>query len=195
MELNTLSPLLFIIYLDQLILSFKDLGVGCHLNGMFVGAFNYADDVTLLASTNMALKAMLTTCTEFAASHNLSFNASKTKCMYFNGLRSQTHGVVEFMGMAIAFGDCAKLLGVSTCCDVKDIVIVIVIKINNSGSVQKFYCKVNSVLYDFKDILCDVKTRLLDTYCLDLYRSQLWNYSKHDVNQFYVAWRKIIRRL
>ena len=53
----------------------------------------------------------------------------------------------------------------------------------------------NSVLYNFKDIPCDVKARLLDTYCLDLYGSQLWNYSKHDVNHFYVAWRKTIRRL
>ena len=50
-------------------------------------------------------------------------------------------------------------------------------------------------MYDFKDIPCDVKTRLLDTYCLDLYGSQLCNYSKHDVNQFYVAWRKTIQRL
>ena len=72
-------------------------------------------------------------------------------------------------------------------CDVKDR--------NINGSVQKCYCKVNSVLYDFKDIPCDVKTRLLDTYCLDLYGSQLWNYSKHDVNNFYVAWRKTTRRL
>ena len=63
-----------------------------------------------------------------------------------------------------------------------------------NGSVQKFYCKVNSVFYDFKDIPCDVKTRLLDTYSvsIDLYMSQLWNYSKHDVNQCYVAWRKTI---
>ena len=154
---------------------------------MFVGAFSYADDVTLLAPTNMALKAMLNTCTEFAASHNLLFNASKTKCMYFNGPRSQAHGVVEFICTAIDFVDRAELLGVSICCDVKDR--------NINGSVQKFNSKVNSVLYDFKDIPCDVKTRLLDTYCLDLYGSQLWNYSKHDVNQFYVAWRKTIRRL
>ena len=133
---------------------------------MFVGTFSYADDVTLLAPTNMALKAMLNTCTEFAASHNLLFNASKTKCMYFNGPRPQAHGRVEFMGTAIEFLDRAELLGVSIlCCDVKDR--------NINGSVQKFYCKVNSVLYDFKDIPCDVKTRLLDTYCLDLYGSQL----------------------
>ena len=79
----------------------KDLGVECHFNGMFVGAFSYADDVTLLAPTNMALKAMLNACTGFAVSHNLLFNASKTKCMYFNGPRLQAHGVVEHNGYCI----------------------------------------------------------------------------------------------
>ena len=35
------------------------------------------------------------------------------------------------------------------------------------------------------------------TYCLDLYGSQLWNYSKNDVNAFYnyIAWRKVVRRI
>ena len=40
-----------------------------------------------------------------------------------------------------------------------------------------------------------VKSKLLATYCLDLYGSQLWNYSSIDVQSFYVAWRKTIRRL
>ena len=44
-------------------------------------------------------------------------------------------------------------------------------------------------------IPCDVKTKLLDSYCLDVYGSQLWNYSKHDVDMFFTAWRKSIRRL
>ena len=149
---GVLSPLLFTIYPDQLILSLKDLEVGCHLNGMFVGAFSYADDVTLLAPTSMALKSMLNTCTEFAASHNLLFNSSKTKCLYFNGPRSQAHGVVEFMGTANDFVDRAELLGVSICCDVKDR--------NINRIVHKFYCTVISVLYDFKDIPCDPKKSL-----------------------------------
>ena len=88
---GVLSPLLFTVYLDQLILAFKELGIDCHLNGMFVGAFIYADDVTLLAPTSMTLKAMLKTCTDFAASHNLLFNASKTKCKYVNDAGSQVH--------------------------------------------------------------------------------------------------------
>ena len=39
--------------------------------------------------------------------------------------------------------------------------------------VQKFYCKVNSVLFDFKYIPSDVKSKLMDTYCSDLNGSQL----------------------
>ena len=97
---------------------------------MFVGVFIYADDVTLLAPTSMALKAMLSICT--AASHHLIFNASKTKCMYFSDAGSQLQNTVKY-------------------------------------------------------ISCDVKTKLLDSYCLglDVYGSQLWNYSKHDVDMFY----------
>ena len=43
----SLSLLLFTVYLDQLILVLKELGIGCHLNGMFVGALIYVDDITL----------------------------------------------------------------------------------------------------------------------------------------------------
>ena len=81
------------------------------------------------------------------------------------------------MSTAIDFVDRAELLGVSIICEDGNI----------TGSIQKFYCKVNSVLYDFKNIPCDIKIRLLETYWLDLYGSQLQNYSKHNVNHFYVA--------
>ena len=73
-QCGVLSPLLFTVYLDQLILALKESGIGFHLNGMFVGAFIYAHDVTLLALTSMTLKAMLNTCSDVAASHNLLFN-------------------------------------------------------------------------------------------------------------------------
>ena len=57
------SPLLFVVYLDELLLALKELVICYHLNGIFVCAFIYADDVTLLAPTSMGLKAMLNTCT------------------------------------------------------------------------------------------------------------------------------------
>ena len=36
---------------------------------------------------------------------------------------------------------------------------------------------------------------LFSKICLDLYGSQLWKYSKNDVNAFYIAWRKVVRRI
>ena len=50
--------------------------------GSRMEAFSYVDYVTLLTPTSMALKAMLNTCTEFAASHNLLFNASKQNACF-----------------------------------------------------------------------------------------------------------------
>ena len=61
----------------------------------------------------MALKAMLSICTDFAASHNLLFNASKTKCMYFNDAGSQLQNTAKFMGRPIEYVDCTDILGVS----------------------------------------------------------------------------------
>ena len=85
---------------------------------MFVGAFIYADDVTLLAPTIMAMKAMLNTRTDFSASHNLLLNASKTKCMYFNDAGSQLKNTVKFMVRPIEYVDSTGLFGVSVTRDI-----------------------------------------------------------------------------
>ena len=129
----------------------------------------------------MALKAMLNTSTDFAASHNLLFNASKTKCMCFiNDAGSQLQNTVKFMGRPIEYVDSTDVSVTSR-----------IRERNVNSSVQKFYCRVNSILYDFKDIPCDVKARLIDSYCLDVYGSQLWNYSKHDVDMFFYCMAEI----
>ena len=112
----------------------------------------------------------------FAALLNLLFNALKTKCMYFNNAGSQLQNTVMFMGRPIEYVDSTDLLGVSVTIRIREG--------NVNSSVQNFYCRVNSVLYDSKDIPCYVKAKLLDSYCLDVYRSQLWNYSKHNVDMF-----------
>ena len=94
----------------------------------------YAVDVILFAPTSMALKAMFNTCTDFAASHNLLFNASKTKCMHFNDAGSQLQNTVKIMGRPIEYVDSTDLLGVSVTSRIKER--------NVNSSVQMFYCRV-----------------------------------------------------
>ena len=45
---GVISPILFIIYIDELLLLLEKSGIGCHIGTMFVGAIGYADDLTLI---------------------------------------------------------------------------------------------------------------------------------------------------
>ena len=81
---GVLSPVLFTVYLDCLIMcQLRKKGLCCHLNGHFVGCFIYADDITLLVPSHDALKNMLDVCREYAEAYDILLNATKTKCMFF----------------------------------------------------------------------------------------------------------------
>lgn len=56
------SPILFAVYIDELLLQLKQLGVGCHWKHHFVDAVCYADDLALLAPSQAALRLMLCLC-------------------------------------------------------------------------------------------------------------------------------------
>ena len=94
-----LSPSLFCVYLDTLLSKLRDAGIGCHLGDTFLGAFGYADDVTLLSPSREGLQVMLDICENFASSHSMQFSTdsipskSKTKCLFFS--RSRTPDMIK----------------------------------------------------------------------------------------------------
>ena len=81
---GVLSPIIFNVYLNELIELLSEQGLGCHLHGEFAGAFICADDIILLAPTSTALNSLLEICSTFAFAFDQRFNSSKTKCMYFS---------------------------------------------------------------------------------------------------------------
>ena len=52
--------------------------MGCHMFG-----FGYADDIALVTLFLSGLKAMIKICEQFAESHSIIFNPSKTKLLCF----------------------------------------------------------------------------------------------------------------
>ena len=58
-----LSPVLFCVYFDVLLLALRDAGVWCYIGPWFVGALAYADDIVLLAPSNGAMRKLLRICT------------------------------------------------------------------------------------------------------------------------------------
>jgi len=63
---GVLSPLMFSVYINNLLTFLSKTRVGCYIGGVFCGAFGYADDVVLLAPTLSALHVLLRECEVFA---------------------------------------------------------------------------------------------------------------------------------
>ena len=86
---GVLSPHLFAIYIDDLIVELRNLEVGCHILDLFVAAIVYADDICLLAPSRSALQTLLDKCESYGLSWCLSYNPRKSKVMIF-GKKCQT---------------------------------------------------------------------------------------------------------
>ena len=84
-----LSPSLFSLYIDKLLMTLKSSGFGCHVGNHFYGASVYADDIILLSPTRSGLQEMFTLCYNYFNKHDIIISTnpdpakSKTKCIYF----------------------------------------------------------------------------------------------------------------
>ena len=78
---GVISPVLFNLYLDNLLISLKQSGLVCHIN--VYGALGYADDITLTCPSLYGLNSMLDICNQFAKNNNVIFNTKKTICIKY----------------------------------------------------------------------------------------------------------------
>ena len=78
-----ISPKLFSLYIDDMAAILRRNGLGCHFSKVFVGCILFADDMALLAPSRSALQKMIDLCYDFCSKFCLSFNARKSKVMFF----------------------------------------------------------------------------------------------------------------
>jgi hypothetical protein len=76
-----LSPILFCVYMDDLLTALSKSGCGCYIGRQFVGALAYADDIVLLAPTPNAMRKLLQLCQDYADDFSITFNSTKSKCL------------------------------------------------------------------------------------------------------------------
>ena len=75
---GVISPVLFCIYIDKLLLQLSKSGLGCFIGRVFLGALAYTNNIVLLAPTHRAMRNMLAVCDNFAREHHVVFNAKKS---------------------------------------------------------------------------------------------------------------------
>ena len=169
-------------------------GVGCFIGSNFVGALAYADDITLLAPSALALRKMLAICDSYANDYDIVFNAKKSKCLVlFPSTRrflydSLKHCTFYIGDKPIEFVDSFSHLGH-----------LITNKLTDSFDVLKrrtdFIGQVNNMLCYFRNLNSCVKNKLFQSYCMSLYGCELWLLSTGEIDDLCVAWRKGLRRV
>jgi len=79
---GVLSPLLFAIFMDNLINRLQRSGLGCVLNQTYFGCLIYADDIMLISQSVTNMQKMLNICDEFATDVDVKFNTAKFQAMH-----------------------------------------------------------------------------------------------------------------
>ena len=107
---GVLSPTLFNLYIDRLLITLKNSGLGCHINGTYMGALSYADDITLSCPSVHGLNKMMSICSDFATNNFITFNAKKTICIkYGESVRLTEHVILD--GNVISWHNGVRHLG------------------------------------------------------------------------------------
>ena len=182
---GVLSPVLFTMYIDKLLIELKNSGYGCYIGTKYMGSFSYADDIVIITPSQTAMRLQLEICDEFSSEYSISFNPDKYQLLHYT--QSSVIEGMFFNGIFIKSAKSANHLGIT-------------LNIDNKGSCVKnitdmFYVNVNSLKATFPNVSREIKYKLFKTFCMSVYGSSLWDCSSKTVNTFLTAWRKSIRYL
>ena len=154
----------------------------------FAGAVCYAGDVTLIAPSASALRLMLCVCSQFASTHSLIFNASKTQLIKFYRTSGSDSTVFSFRGYRLEYSKSVTHLGHILSSDLSDNLDVIAVK-------QGMCCKANHMLTILRSCDPKTKTKLMQNFCLSLYGASLWMASSSEIQSLETAYNNLIRKI
>ena len=188
------SPILFSVYINDLIVELREAGLGCHVAGLFVGCLGYADDILLLSGSRGGLQSMVNLCDKFTKRKNLRFstnpdpNKSKTKCMIFAKKVKDQNGAAPIMlnGNPLPWVKQLKHLGNILQCDNS-------MKIDCGVKRGKFIGKMNSLLQEFYYVDSAVKIKIFNIFATSFYGSGLWDLYSKDVDRIFKSWNVSVR--
>ena len=182
-----ISPVLFCVYIDDLLVELSQCGGGCKIGPYFYGCMGYADDIILLNPTVQSTNTMLQICEKYASEHRIVFNASKSQVTVFSPHKCFIVNV-RLDDNSLENVTKVKHLGH-------------VLDVNSKGYVDISYIKglfvrsVNMLLADFGNIASKTLINLFRSYCTSLYGIILCNISCKQFSEFEILWRKCVRRI
>jgi len=165
-----LSPILFAVYMDPLIMQLRQLGLGCRLLNEFYGCLLYADDILLITHTVHAMQLMLHCCDKYADDFDIRFNSGKSVAMRIGKRFSERCVPLQIGNRDITYVSELKYLGVHVTAAQQ-------LKFSVEHLRSKFYRTFNCIYS--KSVAANselVTVELIKSYCLPVYYMQLKQY-------------------
>jgi hypothetical protein len=191
---GVVSPVLFCIYIDDLLINLSQSGVGCYIGAHFVGAITYADDIVLISPTPFGMRKLLSICDLYASHYDIVFNAEKSKFLVI--LPSKWRSLCK------ALNSCIFSIGGNIIENVNSyphLGHIINSKLDDKEDGlhrrNQFIGQVNNVLCFFSKLDLFVKIRLFKSYCSSIYGCELWSLDSDVIQSFCCTWRSAARRL
>lgn len=188
---SSLSPALFNVFINKLLVELKLLGQGCCLNRAWLGCVMYADDVILLSSSICGLQAMLNSCSEVVAVLRLTFNYSKETCVVFGPSFRKPNLPDMYIGNEpICWSSSVKYLGVTFLSG-------LCLKCDVDCITRKFYAASNCIFGNSVGLDDILQLNLQTVYSLPVlqYATAAINLSNNELKMLNACWNSVFRKI
>ena len=155
-----LSPILFNVYVDDLISLLKKCGLGCHVSSTFIGCIMYADDLLLLSPSARSMQTIVDTWCALGDSHDIIFTPNKTVGVVVGAHRNNAT-TLYLNNQLIPCVNKFKYLGIN-------FITMRTLTVDTASIKRKFYAACNSVLVRGKYSSEIVQVELIKSYCLPI---------------------------
>ena len=173
---GVLSPILFSVYIDDIVHKVVRNNVGCYFSYVCTSIFLYADDILLLSPTLSGLQRILSTCEEELNSVDMHINTSKSVCMRIGPRFDLACSTLSVSGVPLKWVSSYKYLGVN-------IVSSTNFKCSFLQAKRKFFAAFNAVFGKIgRNASEDVIIQLLQSKCMPiiLYGTEVCGLLKRD---------------
>ena len=187
-----LSPDFFAVYINDLIIFLKSMGIGCHMINVFIACLLFADDMSLIAPTREALQQLIDACAAYCLRFCLRFNVAKTKVIVFGKLSRNLPSLakIHINGESVEYVESCKYLGFHLLSGDK-------FKFSVIEDLRGFFGSVNSILSSVQKPKEHVLMQLLYSNCVPklTFGAPVKDLNSMEMNQFNVAFNTAVRRI
>ena len=164
---GVISPLLFNLYINEVLVKLSSLNEGCNLGLVKHNSQAYADDFGLLAPSANALQVLLNTVSVLFSDLKLTLNLKKSVCMVFNNKSKSQLPIFKLENTVLEIVHQCKYLGIIFSSDLNN-------KLDIVKCEKSFLKQFYAIYRRFHFVDSNVLKFLFKAHCTSFYGKELW---------------------